>query len=62
MLPAANGTDERLDALLDEIRALRQDLASRPPAPPEGQVVLREPALPDGLPEPSGRHEKRGRR
>jgi hypothetical protein len=62
MLPAANGTDERLDALIDEIRALRQDLAARAPSPPDGQVVLREPAPPDGPSESSGRHQKRGRR
>jgi hypothetical protein len=62
MLPAANGTDERLDALLDEIRALRQDLATRAPVPPAGQVALREPSVPAVPTEPSRRHEKRGRR
>jgi hypothetical protein len=48
----ANGTEERLDDLIDEIKGLRADLARQQPAPPpEGQVELREP-----------RRDQRGRR
>jgi hypothetical protein len=41
--PPVNGTDERLDLLIDEIRGLRADLKAQSPTP-EGQVELREPA------------------
>jgi hypothetical protein len=57
MQPAANGTDERLDAVLaalgavaEELRGLRADLRGRPPpsgspeaGTPAGEVLLREP-------------------
>lgn len=53
-LPAANGTDQRLDLLIDEIRGLRADLAARgEPAwsePIEGETVeLREPGEPGAV-------------
>lgn len=47
MTPAANGTDERLDAVLEELRAIRRALeAERKPAKsplklPTGKVVER---------------------
>lgn len=47
--PAVNGTEQRLDALLVELRALRQEIAQRPappapPAPPTPETItLREP-------------------
>lgn len=62
MTPACNGTDERLDALIDEIKALRADLAPRPPAAPDGQVALREPAAPPGSAQRDLPSRKRGRR
>lgn len=38
---AMNGSEERLDLILEELRGLRQDLSARP-ALPEGTVELRE--------------------
>lgn len=45
--PASNGTEQRLDLLLDEVKALRADIARQVPPPPDGEVALREP-LPGG--------------
>jgi hypothetical protein len=55
MLPALSGTDQRLDALIDEIRGLRSDLAKAPaiPEPEENdQIELREPEPPAAKPRP----------
>lgn len=49
--PAINGSEQRLDVVLDELRGLRQDLGellqvlrpAAPPAPSEGTIKLREP-------------------
>jgi hypothetical protein len=60
--PAVNGTEARLDALIDEVRALRDDLARRGAPPPDGQIELREPAA-TGAPEsPPAPRAKQGRR
>lgn len=40
--PAINGTEQRLDAILAELRGQRA--AREPAAPPEGTEELREPA------------------
>jgi hypothetical protein len=65
MQPPANGTDERLDALIDEIKALRVTLDRQapvaPPAP-DGQVALREPAPPHGSARRYQPPRKQGRR
>lgn len=53
-----SGTDFRLDALIEEIRGLRADLAARQPQPeplPDGEIELREAddvgtPLPDDFP------------
>ncbi len=45
--PAINGGEQRLDAILEELRALRAEIAAlRPqtPEPPAGTMELREPA------------------
>jgi hypothetical protein len=55
----ANGTDQRLDLLLDEIRGLRADLAAakEPTEPQDGETVaLREP----GSATPAGHGAKDG--
>lgn len=45
--PAINGHEARLDAVLDELRAIRQLLTpAKPPIPADGDTVeLREPAV-----------------
>ena len=58
LMPPANGTDQRLDLVLDELRALRAALAA-PAAeraePADGEPVeLREPAA-DDAPKPTRR-------
>lgn len=50
--PPANGTDQRLDLVLDELRGLRADLAAArngaPAEPADGETVeLREPQEPE---------------
>jgi hypothetical protein len=62
MQPAANGTDERLDVLIDEFKALRVLLDRRASPPPDGEVALREPAPPPGSPQRDPFPRKRGRR
>lgn len=75
-LPAAvNGTDLRLDAVLAELRGLRQDLRDRP-WPPDLRTLadtpLREPAQPEARspgqqpppprqPDQQHQHNRRGR-
>ena len=46
LMPAVNGTDQRLDLLIGEMRALRALLTPAPPADPrDGETIeLREPA------------------
>lgn len=54
MFPSINGTEERLDALADELRGLRQDVGkllhvltpAKLSEPIEGVVELREPKPP----------------
>jgi hypothetical protein len=41
-LPPIDGTQQRLDAILAELRAIRAQGAATPP--PDGTVELREPA------------------
>lgn len=56
MQPPVNGTDERLDAVLAELRALRVALErlSAPPAPPDpaAPIALREMARRGRKPKP----------
>jgi hypothetical protein len=45
MTPPINGTEQRLDAILAELRAIRARIeAGNPSSIPEGSVELREPA------------------
>lgn len=60
LMPPANGTDQRLDLVLDELRALRAELtapAAERAEPADGdQIELREPAAaPDAKPAPPQR-------
>lgn len=49
LLPAVNGTDQRLDLVIEELRAIRALLEPKA-APPHDLVPLREPESPDGKP------------
>ena len=63
MQPAVNGTDERLDAILVELRGLRRDLQPKPvpEVDPAASVELREPVEQPQTVQPSAPHRK-GRR
>jgi hypothetical protein len=44
MMAAANGTDQRLDAILAELRAIRARIEAGNPQPQAQDVELKEPA------------------
>lgn len=46
MQSAVNGTDERLDAILAELRAIRERIEAGNPQPVPAEIDLKEPAKP----------------